>query len=86
MQSESTVTVNSNISHEYLCSCDGCIFCVGTQALLSVALGIPTRKRKPLTEEELELRQQRRQEAAAKRAKVQQDMKKEQQKEKYKKK
>nr|XP_019935975.1 PREDICTED: chromodomain-helicase-DNA-binding protein 1-like [Paralichthys olivaceus] len=57
-----------------------------TGALLSVALGIPTRKRKPLTEEELELRQQRRQEAAAKRAKVQQDMKKEQQKEKYKKK
>ncbi|XP_035033235.1 chromodomain-helicase-DNA-binding protein 1-like [Hippoglossus stenolepis] len=57
-----------------------------TGALLSVALGIPTRKRKTLTEAELELRVQRRQEAAAKRAKVQQDMKKQQQKEKYKKK
>ncbi|XP_072246146.1 chromodomain-helicase-DNA-binding protein 1-like isoform X2 [Leuresthes tenuis] len=53
---------------------------------LSGTLGIPTRKRKPLTEEELELRRQRRQEAAAKRARIQEDMKKRQQEQKYKKK
>ncbi|XP_070816847.1 chromodomain-helicase-DNA-binding protein 1-like [Chaetodon trifascialis] len=53
---------------------------------LSVALGIPARKRKPLTEAELELRRQRREEAAAKRAKLQEDMKKKQQEQKYKKK
>ncbi|XP_044054660.1 chromodomain-helicase-DNA-binding protein 1-like isoform X3 [Siniperca chuatsi] len=53
---------------------------------LSVALEIPTRKRKPLTEAELELRRQRREEAAAKRAKIEEDVKKKQQEQKYKKK
>ncbi|KAM9357554.1 chromodomain-helicase-DNA-binding protein 1-like [Symphorus nematophorus] len=53
---------------------------------LSVSLGIPTRKRKPLTEAELELRRQKREEAAAKRAKMQEDLKKRQQEQKYKKK
>ncbi|XP_078115928.1 chromodomain-helicase-DNA-binding protein 1-like isoform X1 [Sander vitreus] len=53
---------------------------------LSVALGMPTRKRKPLTEAELELRRQRREEASAKRAKIQEDLKKKQQEQKYKKK
>ncbi|XP_008279509.1 chromodomain-helicase-DNA-binding protein 1-like isoform X2 [Stegastes partitus] len=57
-----------------------------TGVSLSVPLGIPTRKRKPLTEAELELRRQRREEAAAKRAKLQEDMKKKQQEQKYKKK
>lgn len=61
-------------------------FCVRTQISLSVPLGIPTRKRKPLTEAELELRRQRREEAAAKRAKIQEDLKKKQQEQKYKKK
>uniref|UniRef100_A0A665SU11 Chromodomain helicase DNA binding protein 1-like n=1 Tax=Echeneis naucrates TaxID=173247 RepID=A0A665SU11_ECHNA len=46
---------------------------------LSLALGISTRKRKPLTESELQLRQQRKEEAAAKRAKIQEEMKKKQQ-------
>uniref|UniRef100_A0AAQ5Z0Q0 Chromodomain-helicase-DNA-binding protein 1-like n=1 Tax=Amphiprion ocellaris TaxID=80972 RepID=A0AAQ5Z0Q0_AMPOC len=41
-----------------------------------LTLGVPTRKRKPLTEAELELRRQRREEAAAKRAKLQEDLKK----------
>uniref|UniRef100_A0A671W9I8 Chromodomain helicase DNA binding protein 1-like n=1 Tax=Sparus aurata TaxID=8175 RepID=A0A671W9I8_SPAAU len=50
------------------------------------ALQIPTRKRKPLTEAELELRRQKREEAAAKRAKMQEDLKKKQQEQKYKKK
>ncbi|XP_031697567.1 chromodomain-helicase-DNA-binding protein 1-like, partial [Anarrhichthys ocellatus] len=59
---------------------------VCSQASLSVALGIPTRKRKPLTEAELELRHQRREEAAAKRAKLQEDTKKKQQEQKHKKK
>nr|XP_046246610.1 chromodomain-helicase-DNA-binding protein 1-like isoform X2 [Scatophagus argus] len=53
---------------------------------LSVALEIPTRKRKPLTEAELELRRKKREEAAAKRAKIQEDAKKKQQEQKYKKK
>ncbi|XP_028258745.1 chromodomain-helicase-DNA-binding protein 1-like [Parambassis ranga] len=53
---------------------------------VSVALGIPVRKRKPLTEAELELRRQRREEAAAKRAKLQEDKKKKEQEEKYQKK
>ncbi|CAK6956184.1 chromodomain-helicase-DNA-binding protein 1-like [Scomber scombrus] len=53
---------------------------------LAVALGIPTRKRKILTEAELELRRQKREEAAAKRAKIQEDMKRKQQEQKYKKK
>ncbi|TKS75009.1 Chromodomain-helicase-DNA-binding protein 1-like [Collichthys lucidus] len=53
---------------------------------LSVALGIPTRKRKPLTEAELELRRLKREEAAAKRAKLQEDVKKKQQEQKHKKK
>uniref|UniRef100_A0A8D3DGV8 Chromodomain-helicase-DNA-binding protein 1-like n=1 Tax=Scophthalmus maximus TaxID=52904 RepID=A0A8D3DGV8_SCOMX len=48
--------------------------------------GIQRRKRKHLTEAELELRQQRREEAAAKRAKVKEDAKKKQQEQKYKKK
>uniref|UniRef100_A0AAQ5YQN1 Chromodomain-helicase-DNA-binding protein 1-like n=1 Tax=Amphiprion ocellaris TaxID=80972 RepID=A0AAQ5YQN1_AMPOC len=51
-----------------------------------LTLGVPTRKRKPLTEAELELRRQRREEAAAKRAKLQEDLKKKQQEQKYKKK
>uniref|UniRef100_A0A3Q2FEC1 Chromodomain helicase DNA binding protein 1-like n=1 Tax=Cyprinodon variegatus TaxID=28743 RepID=A0A3Q2FEC1_CYPVA len=54
--------------------------------LLPVALAIPARKRKPLTEAELELRRQRRQEAAAKKAKMMEDKKKEQQEEKHRKK
>ncbi|KAM9831363.1 chromodomain-helicase-DNA-binding protein 1-like [Neosynchiropus ocellatus] len=54
-----------------------------TEVSVSAALGIPTRKRKPLTEAELELRRQRREEAAAKRAKLQEDMKKRQQEQKY---
>lgn len=53
---------------------------------VSVALGIPARKRKPLTEAELALRRQRRDETAAKRAKAQEDIKKKQQEQKYKKK
>uniref|UniRef100_A0A3Q2WH12 Chromodomain helicase DNA binding protein 1-like n=1 Tax=Haplochromis burtoni TaxID=8153 RepID=A0A3Q2WH12_HAPBU len=57
-----------------------------TGVSLSVALGIPTRKRKPVTEAELELRRQRREEAAAKRAKMQEEMKKKQEEQKYKKK
>uniref|UniRef100_A0A672HYR6 Chromodomain helicase DNA binding protein 1-like n=1 Tax=Salarias fasciatus TaxID=181472 RepID=A0A672HYR6_SALFA len=43
---------------------------------LSVTLGVPSRKRKPLTEAELELRRQKRAEAAAKRAKLQEDLEK----------
>ncbi|XP_004067863.1 chromodomain-helicase-DNA-binding protein 1-like isoform X1 [Oryzias latipes] len=46
---------------------------------LSVAVGIPTRKRKPLSEAELELRRKRREDAAAKRAKLQEDLKRKQQ-------
>uniref|UniRef100_I3J550 Chromodomain helicase DNA binding protein 1-like n=1 Tax=Oreochromis niloticus TaxID=8128 RepID=I3J550_ORENI len=57
-----------------------------TGVSLSVALGIPTRKRKPVTEAELELRRQRKEEAAAKRAKMQEEMKKKQEEQKYKKK
>lgn len=53
---------------------------------LSVALAIPARKRKPLTEAELEVRRQRRQEAAAKRAKMIEDQKKQKQEENHKKK
>ncbi|XP_071368922.1 chromodomain-helicase-DNA-binding protein 1-like [Centroberyx affinis] len=53
---------------------------------LSGPLGVPLRKRKALSEAELELRRQKRQEAAAKRAKLQEDMKKKQQEQKYKKK
>ncbi|XP_040896882.1 chromodomain-helicase-DNA-binding protein 1-like [Toxotes jaculatrix] len=53
---------------------------------LLVAPEIPTRKRKPLTAVELELRRQRREAAAAKRAAIQEDMKKKQQEKKYKKK
>lgn len=53
------------------------------QVSLSVAVGIPTRKRKPLTEAELELRRKRREEAAAKRAKLQEDLKRKQQAKKY---
>ncbi|XP_037325188.2 chromodomain-helicase-DNA-binding protein 1-like isoform X2 [Pungitius pungitius] len=52
---------------------------------LSLSLAPPTRKRKPLTEAELELRSQRREEAAAKRARLQQDTKKKQQEQKRKK-
>uniref|UniRef100_A0A1A8S8B3 Chromodomain helicase DNA binding protein 1-like n=1 Tax=Nothobranchius rachovii TaxID=451742 RepID=A0A1A8S8B3_9TELE len=53
---------------------------------LSVALRVPVRKRKPLTEEELELRRKRREETAAKKAKMQEDIKKQQQEKKQKKK
>ncbi|XP_029939677.1 chromodomain-helicase-DNA-binding protein 1-like isoform X2 [Salarias fasciatus] len=53
---------------------------------LSVTLGVPSRKRKPLTEAELELRRQKRAEAAAKRAKLQEDLEKKKQEQKYKKK
>uniref|UniRef100_A0A3Q0QVI7 Chromodomain helicase DNA binding protein 1-like n=1 Tax=Amphilophus citrinellus TaxID=61819 RepID=A0A3Q0QVI7_AMPCI len=53
---------------------------------LSIDHGVPRRKRKPLTEAELELRRQRREEAAAKRAKMQEEMKKKQEEQKYKKK
>ncbi|XP_067369374.1 chromodomain-helicase-DNA-binding protein 1-like [Channa argus] len=53
---------------------------------LSAALQIPARKRRPLSEAELQLRRQRREEARAKRAKIQEDIKKKQQEQKYKKK
>ncbi|KAM9385655.1 chromodomain-helicase-DNA-binding protein 1-like [Pholidichthys leucotaenia] len=53
---------------------------------LSITLGIPTRKRRLLTEAELEQRRQRREEAAAKRAKLKEDMKKKQEEQKYRKK
>ncbi|KAM4628994.1 chromodomain-helicase-DNA-binding protein 1-like [Polymixia lowei] len=53
---------------------------------LSGPLAVPLRKRKPLSEDELELRRQQRQEAAAKRAKLQEDVKKKQQEQKRKKK
>ncbi|KAM6921156.1 chromodomain-helicase-DNA-binding protein 1-like [Xenentodon cancila] len=53
---------------------------------LSIGIGIPARKRKPLTKAELELRRQKREEAAAKRAKLQEDLKKKQQEQKHKKK
>lgn len=59
---------------------------VCSQVSVSAALQIPTRKRKHLTEAELELRRQKRKEAAAKRAKMQEDLKKKQQEQKYKKK
>nr|XP_057929759.1 chromodomain-helicase-DNA-binding protein 1-like isoform X2 [Doryrhamphus excisus] len=52
----------------------------------AAALGFPTRKRRPLTEAELEQRRQKRQEAAAKRAKYQEDLKKKQEEQKYQKK
>uniref|UniRef100_A0AAQ4S287 Chromodomain helicase DNA binding protein 1-like n=1 Tax=Gasterosteus aculeatus aculeatus TaxID=481459 RepID=A0AAQ4S287_GASAC len=55
-------------------------------ASLPLSLGPPARKRRPLTEAELELRSQRREEAAAKRAKLQEDAKKKQQERKHKKK
>lgn len=61
-------------------------FSLCSQVSLSVALQIPTRKKKPLTEAELELRHQKREEAAAKRAKIQEDAKKKQQEQKHKKK
>ncbi|XP_054904484.1 chromodomain-helicase-DNA-binding protein 1-like isoform X2 [Poeciliopsis prolifica] len=53
---------------------------------LSVAFEIPARKRRPLTEAELELRRQRRQEAAAKRAKTMEDKKRQEEVEKQRKK
>ncbi|XP_056269949.1 chromodomain-helicase-DNA-binding protein 1-like [Pseudoliparis swirei] len=53
---------------------------------LSVSLEIPTRKRKHLTEAELELRRQRREEAAAKRAKLQEDTRRTLQEQKHEKK
>lgn len=61
-------------------------FSLSSQVSLSIDLGVPRRKRKPLTEAELELRRQRREEAAAKRAKMQEEMKKKQEEQKYKKK
>ncbi|XP_061744943.1 chromodomain-helicase-DNA-binding protein 1-like isoform X2 [Nerophis ophidion] len=57
-----------------------------TEVSAAVTLSFPTRKRRPLTEAELELRRQKRQEAAAKRAKYQEDLKKKQEEQKYKKK
>ncbi|XP_057698169.1 chromodomain-helicase-DNA-binding protein 1-like isoform X1 [Corythoichthys intestinalis] len=57
-----------------------------TDASPATALSFPTRKRRPLTEEELELRRRKRQEAAAKRAKYEADAKKKQEEHKYKKK
>ncbi|KAF7652709.1 hypothetical protein LDENG_00093500 [Lucifuga dentata] len=54
--------------------------------LLSGSLTVPSRKRKPLSEAELELRRQRRAESVAKRAKQQEDRKRRQQEEKRKKK
>ncbi|KAK7888766.1 hypothetical protein WMY93_024326 [Mugilogobius chulae] len=56
------------------------------QATVSLSLVLPTRKRRALTEAELEDLRQRRKEAAAKRAKIQEDLKKKRQEEKYKKK
>ncbi|XP_068175197.1 chromodomain-helicase-DNA-binding protein 1-like isoform X2 [Antennarius striatus] len=53
---------------------------------LSAALVYPSRKRKPLSEAELEQRRQKRQEAAAKRAKLQEDAKNKQEEQKLKKK
>ncbi|CAJ1059887.1 chromodomain-helicase-DNA-binding protein 1-like [Xyrichtys novacula] len=57
-----------------------------TGVSLSLALDMPSRKRKALTEAELEMRRQRREEAAAKRAKLQEEAKKKQQEQKHKKK
>ncbi|XP_061833518.2 chromodomain-helicase-DNA-binding protein 1-like isoform X1 [Nerophis lumbriciformis] len=57
-----------------------------TDVSAAVTLSFPTRKRRPLTEAELESRRQKRQEAAAKRAKYQEDLKKKQEEQKYKKK
>lgn len=56
------------------------------KAAVSLSLVLPTRKRRSLTEAELEVRRQKREEAAAKRAKLQEDLKKKQQEEKYRKK
>ncbi|XP_008405813.1 chromodomain-helicase-DNA-binding protein 1-like [Poecilia reticulata] len=53
---------------------------------LSVTFAIPARKRKPLTEAELELRRRRRQEATAKRAKMMEDKKRLEEEEKRRKK
>lgn len=57
-----------------------------SQVSLSVTLDIPAKKRKRLTEAELELRRVKREEAAAKRARIQEETKKKQQLQKYKKK
>ncbi|XP_030647439.1 chromodomain-helicase-DNA-binding protein 1-like [Chanos chanos] len=54
--------------------------------LLSGPLATPVKRKRPLTEAELELRRQKRQEAAAKRAKLQEERKKKQEEEKHKKK
>lgn len=70
--------------HVYLPEHDLVVFPL--QASLSVALQMPTRKRKPLSEAELEQRRQKRQEAAAKRAKLQEEAKKKQQEQKHRKK
>ncbi|XP_072294945.1 chromodomain-helicase-DNA-binding protein 1-like [Eucyclogobius newberryi] len=56
------------------------------KATVSSSLVFPSRKRRALTDAELQLRGQRRQEAAAKRAKIQEDLKKKRQEEKYKRK
>ncbi|XP_061540195.1 chromodomain-helicase-DNA-binding protein 1-like [Phycodurus eques] len=55
-------------------------------AAAALALAFPNRKRRPLTEEELELRRRKREEAAAKRAKYEADAKRKQEETKYKKK
>ncbi|XP_077440208.1 chromodomain-helicase-DNA-binding protein 1-like isoform X3 [Vanacampus margaritifer] len=57
-----------------------------TDVSSATGLIFPTRKRRPLTEAELELRRRKREEAAAKRAKYQADAKKKQEEQKYKKK
>ncbi|XP_061152522.1 chromodomain-helicase-DNA-binding protein 1-like isoform X2 [Syngnathus typhle] len=57
-----------------------------TDVSSATGLIFPTRKRRPLTEAELELRRQKRQEAAAKRAKYEAEAKKKQEEHKYKKK
>jgi hypothetical protein len=54
--------------------------------LLTGPLGVSTRKRKPLSAADLELRRQKNQESAAKRAKLQQDRKRKLEEQKQKKK
>ncbi len=56
------------------------------QVSLSGPLTDPGRKKRPLTESELEQRRRKRQEAAAKRAKLQEERKKQQEELNYKKK
>ena len=74
-------SINDGISpHE-----PGVISSVCLQVSLTAALGTPVRKRKALSEEELQLRKKRREEAAAKRAKLQEEEEKRQEEKKHKK-